>query len=343
MKDIYRIVFFIFFLFVINSCSSEDYALEDVKEIRLSEMSLVDKIAQMMIIEGKIENLEKVSKLNIGGIFLFALENEEAYVNLISRFQENSRYGLFVSTDLEGCVNMLENVQTFKYFNEIETREEAFEVGKEMGILMKRLGFNLNFAPVMDLEDTIWNCRTFLGSPEEITEKGLAFLDGLQSTGVMGTVKHFPGRTLDIGDTHQEETHAVIFDEDLKPFYEAIKADSNIIMINHLIVTGDIDSGGVPSSISPRVVGNIREKGYDGFIITDDLRMKAVSGRYDKDDEVYVDAINAGNDLLLNVYEEDPEKAINYVKRAVLDGRVDLVKIDSAVEKILKRKGIIIV
>ena len=339
-KITYKLIFLVAVLFFINSCSIYDYKVESVKEVSLSEMSLEDKIAQMMIIEGKIENLEKVSKLSIGGIFLFSLANENEYVDLILRFKENSKYGLFVATDLEGCVNMLENIKSFKYFNEIKTAEEAYEIGVEMGRLMLRLGFNLNFAPVLDLQDTIWNCRSFLGSPEEIMKKGISFLNGLQSTGVMGTAKHFPGRTLNIGDTHKAEANALISDEDLIPFYEAIKSDSDIIMINHLIVTGSIDSGGIPSSVSPDVINNLRENGYDGFIVTDDLKMKAVSGRYENKYDVYVDAINAGNDLLLNVYEENPENAIRYIMNAVEDGRIDLKKIDSAVEKILKKKGI---
>ncbi len=324
-------------LFFVNSCAFNT----DTDNVYLSEMPLRDKIAQMIIIEGKIENLQKVSNLNIGGIFLFALKDKDEYSRLIKRFQDNSKYGLFVATDLEGCVNMLENIRKFKYFNEIESAEEAYRIGDEMGLVMRGLGFNLNFAPVLDLEDTIWNCRSFIGTPEEITEKGLAFLDGLQSAGVMGTSKHFPGRTLDIADTHREETHAVISEEDLIPFYSAIKNKSNLIMLNHLVVTGEIDSDGLPASVSPVVIQNIRDRGYDGFIITDDLKMKGVSLRYRENPfEIYVDAINAGNDLLLNVYEEDPDGAIDYIEESVLVGRIDEEKIDTAVKKILERKGI---
>jgi len=206
---------------------------------------------------------------------------------------------------------------------------------------MVRLGFNLNFAPVLDLQDTIWNCRAFTGTTQEITEKGLAFLEGLQSSGVMGTSKHFPGRTLDVADTHSERTYATIIQEDLIPFYRAIEVNSNIIMINHLIVNGAIDSEDKPASVSPIVINDIRKRGYTGFVITDDLRMKGVSDLYIGNKyEIYVDAINAGNDLLLNVYEEDPQQAIDHVEQAVLDGRVSISKIDGAVRKILEKKGI---
>lgn len=97
----------------------------------------------------------------------------------------------------------------------------------------------------------------------------------------------------------------------------------------------------MPASVSPVVIQNIRDRGYDGFIITDDLKMKGVSLRYRENPfEIYVDAINAGNDLLLNVYEEDPDGAIDYIEESVLVGRIDEEKIDTAVKKILERKGI---
>lgn len=338
-----KIIFSLFFLLLINSCTFTVDNFNKVKEIKLEEMPLRDKIAQMMIIEGKIENLEKVSKLNIGGVFFFALEDYNEYVNLINRFQENSKHGLFVATDLEGCVNMLENVQSFKYFNEVENEQEAFELGRSMGALMKDLGFNLNFAPVLDLEDTIWNCRSFVGTTEEIAKKGLAFLEGLQGEGVMGTSKHFPGRTLNVADTHHREAYASISGDDLIPFYAAIEGNSNMIMVNHLVVNGEIDSNGLPSSLSLDVIRAIKGKGFNGFIVTDDLRMKGVSEGYDNKFEIYIDAITAGNDLLLNVYENNPDKAIDYIEKAVLEGRVDISKIDSAVVKILGKKGIIVI
>lgn len=236
---------------------------------------------------------------------------------------------------------MLENVKKFRYFNEIETSREAYELGLEMGKLLKRLGFNLNFAPVLDLKDTIWNCRSFTGSTEEIKDKGFAFIKGLQSTGILGTIKHFPGRTLDIDDTHKIETKAIISKEDLFPFYH-LENITKVIMINHLIVDGEINSSNLPSSISPKVINNIKDRGYQNLIITDDLKMRGVSERFSDKYEVYVAAINAGNDLLLNVYEKDPEKAINYIETAVKEKRINQILIDQAVRKIFKAKDITI-
>jgi len=339
MKKIILILLLISFIFLINSCLINNYQ-ERVSEVRLENMPLRDKIAQMLIIEGKLENLEKVSDLNIGGIFLFPLENENQYINTIETFQKKSKYDLFVVTDLEGCVNMLENIQVFKYFSEVENEAEAYNLGIDMGILLKRLGFNINFAPVLDLEDTIWHCRSFTGTNEQIIAKGISFIQGLKSTGIITTAKHFPGRTLNVADTHIRPTSSIIKPEDLSPFYRAIAADVDIIMINHLIVSGELDSQGIPSSVSSNIINDIKKQNFDGLVITDDLKMKGISSLFPERKDVYIEAINAGNSLLLHVYEEDPEGVIDYIEKALIKGIIDPKLIDSAVTTILEKKGI---
>ena len=324
-------------LLFLNSCS--DLPQGQVFEVRLSEMPIREKIAQMIIIEGRPDNLRKVSELSIGGIFLFPLKNEEQYIRTINNFQRNSKYKLFVATDLEGCVNMLENIQTFKYFSEIETEEEAYNLGKDMGFLLNKLGFNINFAPVLDLEDTIWHCRSFTGTKEQIIAKGLAFLEGLKPTGIISTAKHFPGRTLNVADTHTGPANSKISKDDLDPFYKAMESDVDMLMVNHLIVSGELESKGKPSSVSKDVISNVKQN-FDGLIITDDLKMKGVSSLYTERKEVYIDAINAGNDILLHAYEEDPEGVIDYIENAVINGRIKEELINRSVIKILEKKGI---
>tara|TARA_Y100000310_G_scaffold243101_1_gene247497 strand:+ start:2182 stop:3249 length:1068 start_codon:yes stop_codon:yes gene_type:complete len=316
-----------------------DVAVENINVVNFSEVGLRDKIAQMIIVEGKLDNLEAVSELNVGGIFFFALESEEDYKEMINRFDEKSKYPLFVSTDLEGCVNMLENVRKFKYFNQVKDENESYELGVEMGNFMKSLGFNLNFAPVLDLEDTIWNCRSFNGGVEEVIKKGNAFIKGINSQGVLSTAKHFPGRTLNVIDTHEVGGGVEVGFEDVVPFKESADAGVSVVMLNHLSVSGDVDSEGLPSSLSENVVGELRVY-FSGLIITDDLKMKAISDRYEVADEVYVDAINAGNDILLNVYENDIYVAVDYIENAVFEGRVNEMDIDESFLRIMDVKGV---
>src|SRR3989338_2278463 len=157
----------------------------DGNQINLSELSLRQKIGQMMIVYSKQENRDWINKNNIGGVYISAEPDYDDFKSKIDFFQSNSTIKLFVAVDLEGCNTPFDNFKDFKFASDVKTLEEAYEMGKEHGQFLRELGFNLNFAPVVDLNDTIWECRAFKGSPDEIAKKARSYLKGLREQGII--------------------------------------------------------------------------------------------------------------------------------------------------------------
>jgi len=350
-KDLLLMIFLIILVIVLiflNLEKSIDYGSTDniiydktQNVVYLDSLTLRQKIAQMIITYEKNENKEILQKLNIGGIHLGAKSSPQEFVDTIDSYQDGAIIPFFITVDMEGCLNPFENFQHFPSSREMETKEDACRFGYKQGELLKELGFSINFAPVVDLEDTIWNCRNFLGSPEEVMKKAVYYTEGLQSRGILATAKHYPGKTLSIEDPHEHIVYATLDDNDLLPFEESIKNNVSIIMISNIIADGTIDSENKPSVVSEEVVNNLRGK-FNGLIITDDIRMLGLRKYYSNVDEMYVDLFKAKNDIILNL-NIDPNNLyhmISVVEKAVNDGIISEERIDDSIVRILNMKGI---
>lgn len=321
-----------------------DYDLA-TNTLNLSSLTLEQKLAQMVIIFGVDENAEVFKNMFIGGVFFNGQKSPEMYEKKINNYQEGAIVPFFVAADMEGCLNPFENFQNFPKFKDISTPEEAFTFGQEAGLVLKRLGFNMNFAPVLDLEDKILNCRSFPGTLEEISLKGQKFIEGLHDSGIMAVAKHYPGGTLVGEDTHKDIAGATISVDDLKPFQGAMAVGVEGIMINHVIVNGALDSKGVPSVVSPEVVGSLND--FSGFRITDEINMLGLAENYDPSNvnEMFVQLVQAGNDVLLS-FDRSPTRIyrmIRAIEKAVKNERISEEQIDNSVRKILFLKGVNVV
>lgn len=309
--------------------------------IKLSSMTLEQKIAQMVVVIAVKNNYVPWRKMQIGGLYLFALETEHIFNNTIIDFQYKMPIPFFVTVDLEGCLSPFSHIQNFTSASEINDVGEAFEKGYQEGEFLKKLGFNLNFAPVVDLEDQIWGCRSFSGDEQQISELAQAYILGLQNQGVIATAKHYPGKTLVVKDPHKYIVVADINEKDVYPYHYLIKkGDVNAVMVSHLITSGEVDSGGVPSVVSKQVIDDIKN-GYNGLIISDEIHMLGLRKFYDTLDEMYVAVFSAGNDVILN-FDQDPNeihRMIQVVAEAVEDGVIKEENIDNSVRKILEVKG----
>lgn len=318
---------------------------EDVKivgnTIELDSLSLEQKIAQMVIVHGGQHNLEVWKKMQLGGIHLFALQREELFVKVIDQFQEGMAVPFFVSADLEGCLNPFAHFYNSTAFSEIKTVGEAFQKGSDEGKYLHKLGFSINFAPVVDLKDEIWGCRSFDGDEKKVSELAEAYVLGLQSQGILATAKHYPGKTLVVKDPHKELVVAEIVEEDIFP-YNYLSANTELagVMVSHLIVYGKLNSEGVPAVVSGGIVDDLK-KDYGGLVITDDTMMLGLRKFYDSVEEMYVAVFKAGSDLVLN-FDEDPNEIyhmVEVVARAVESGEISEERIDNSVRKILEAKG----
>ncbi len=309
--------------------------------INLNTLSLEQKIAQMVIVAGYRDNYIPWRSMQVGGIHLFARKNVWVFNNTIIDFQLKMPVPFFVTADLEGCVTPFANIRNFTPASEINTPGEAYEKGFEEGAFLKELGFNLNFAPVVDLDDQIWKCRSFPGDEKQIAELAEAYILGLQTQGITASVKHYPGKTLVVKDPHKYVVAATIDKEDIYPYqYLLGKGDVKSVMVSHIITSGEIDSGGVPSVVSKKVIDDIKED-YSGLVVSDEIHMLGLKNFYDTIDEMYVGVFKAGNDVVLN-FDADPNEVhrmIKIVASAVKNGEIPRSQIDNSVRKILEVKG----
>ena len=309
--------------------------------ISLDDFSIEQKIAQMVIVHGGLNNLDPWKSMQLGGVHLFAMESEEVYITTINKFQKNRKIPFFVTVDLEGCNNPFANFRESIPLNEINSIEESFEKGKSDGQILSELRFTTNFAPVVDLQDNIWKCRTFPGDEEQISLLAEAYSHGLQSQHILSTAKHYPGKTLIIKDPHKFLVSAEISYNDLYPYsylFNQTKVDS--VMVSHIIANGQIDSSGIPSVASKEVIGDIKRE-FNGLIVTDEINMLGLKNFYSSLDEMYLAVFSAGNDLILN-FNEDPNeiyRMINLIAEAVRKGIISEEQIDASVRKILEVKG----
>ena len=309
--------------------------------ISLDSLTLEQKIAQMLIVQGNINNLQAWKDLQVGGVHLFARESQEVFKDQISQFQEGLRVPFFVTVDLEGCVNPFLNFRNFTPAAEIDNTNRAYLKGVEEGKFLKEVGVNLNFAPVVDLEDEIWKCRSFPGNERQISELAQAYVNGLQGYGILATMKHYPGKTLVVRDPHKFIVNARIDERDLAPYNFAIKQGAvKAVMVSHIITEGVIDSEQVPSVVSRKVLGELKQQ-YGGLIISDEIHMLGLKNFYRSLEEMYVAVFKAGNDLILN-FDSDPNeihRMIKIVKTAAQSGEISITDIDASVTKILTAKG----
>lgn len=309
--------------------------------IDLNSLTPEQKIAQMVVAAGTKENYWPWRNMQLGGIHLFARQTEHIFNNTIIDFQFEMPVPFFVTADLEGCVSPFGFIREFTAASEVDSVDEAFEKGVDEGLFLHKLGFNLNFAPVVDLKDDIWKCRAFPGDEAEIAELAQAYLTGLQTEGVMGTAKHYPGKTLIVKDPHKYIVAAEIGRKDVYPYqYLADKGEVKAIMVSHVITSGQVDSEGVPSVVSKKVIDELRTN-FDGLIVSDEIHMLGLKNFYNSVDEMYVAVFKAGNDIILN-FDRDPNeiyRMIQVVKKAVERGDIPQAQIDASVARILEAKG----
>lgn len=257
-----------------------------------------------------------------------------SHARLLSDVRECiEREDVIVSIDHEGggVLRPPAPITPFAYAR--EWPRQAGDVGKAMGVELRSLGFNVNFAPVVDVNSNPANPvigqRSFGTTPQDVVPAARAFLDALQAEGVLGCPKHFPGH----GDTAVDSHYSLpVIDVDPTTFrqreLEAFRHfnDARMIMTAHIVIS-QIDPG-VPATMSKVVLQDIlrKELGYQGVVVSDDLGMKAISDRLDKP-ETTIQIVNAGCDLLcMCAYWADTEvilRMIDFMSAGLQAGTIE--------------------
>lgn len=320
----------------------------------LHDMTLEEKVGQMFFVscpEG--DAVSAVKTWHLGGYVLFARDFDgktaEQIIERIAAYQNVSPIPMLIGTDEEG--GTVVRISRYRQFRTepFLSPQALFDAGgldfirsdtEEKAILLKRLGLNVNLAPVCDVSinpnDFIYG-RSF-GQPAEETAKYVeAVVEEMVSQRIGCVLKHFPGYGNN-ADTHTAITYDnrcydTFETSDFLPFSAGIDAGARAVMVSHNIVAC-MDSQ-LPASLSPAVHEILRDKlGVDGVIMTDHLSMDAVQD-YTGGKEAAVLAILAGNDLLVST---DFEVQISAVLKAVENGEVSEDGIDESVTRILMWK-----
>lgn len=228
--------------------------------------------------------------------------------------------------------------------------ELAREVGEALGKDLALMGFNMNLAPVLDVnsnpKNPVIGIRSFGSHPDLVSRMGVAYVQGLQSAGVLAVAKHFPGHGDTASDSHfstpvLEHSRQRLLDVELRPFARAMAEGLDAVMTAHIALPAIAETPDLPATVSANVLTGIlrQELGYQGLVITDGLEMEGIVSRYGSG-EAAVRAINAGADMVMVLWF--PERK-DEVHRALLDavgsGRISTARLNAAARRVLTAKA----
>ena len=364
----------------LTSCSNYDEPSlpKDEVEAQLSKMTLREKVGQMFFV--RMETLDTTIHWNtyadlqenpilevnqtmrdvnerypIGGLILYAwnIDTEAQLSRLISQIRSLNGEPLLCIDEEGGRVARIANnpnfdVKKYESMSAIGATGDpnnAYECGNTIGTYLHRYGFDIDFAPVADVntnpENVIIGPRAFSDDPAVAAPMVTNYLQGLKDAGVTGCIKHFPGHGDTKADTHfgyasTQKTWAEMMDCEMVTFKAGIQWGCQLIMTAH-IGAPNVTGSDVPSTMSPIILQDkLRgELGYQNLIITDGMEMGSITQQYTSA-EAAVGSIQAGVDIVLG--PKNLVEAFDAVIAAVNNGTISEERINQSVRRILRLK-----
>jgi beta-N-acetylhexosaminidase len=362
-----------------------EMAPTDEVEAQLQKMTLREKVGQMFYvrpecldttihfnqpsgIDGSADDITKIKlqavnetmkavneKYPVGGIILYAHNiNDEAQLKqFIPQIRALKGSPLLCIDEEGGRVarigkNSNFNVETFESMGAIGATgdtKNAYYCGNTIGTYLKKYGFDIDFAPVADVntnpENIVIGARAFSNDPAVAAPMVTNYLQGLKDAGVTGCIKHFPGHGDTKADTHYGYARSMKTWDELKDcemvtFKAGIAWGCQLIMTAHIGLP-NVTGSDIPSTMSPIILQDkLREElGYQNIIITDGMEMGSITQQYSSE-EAAVASILAGVDIVLG--PKDFVKAFDAVIKAVENGTISEERINQSVRRILKLK-----
>lgn len=310
-----------------------------------SSLSQKEKIGQFFMpaafindTEEEIQELEHLIKdQGVGGLCFFhsrasaatnfegkkkVVRNEQGFETLqklIQRYQNAAKYPLLIAIDAEwGLAMRIENTPQYPYaitLGALQDKEELItQVGRNIAKDCKAAGIHWNLVPCIDINNNPLNpvigYRSFGEDKMQVSKKAIAFVKGIQSEGILTSIKHFPGHGDTATDSHLglpliEKSKQDLFANELFPFQKLIAEGIDSVMVGHLAVPALAGGKKISSSISKDSIKGVlrNEMGFNGVVISDALNMHAVSKNYPIKGELEWLAFDAGNDVLCFVEE----------------------------------------
>lgn len=295
-----------------------------------------------------------IKQYHIGGVVLFGenIDTEQQTKQLIADMRSHSDIPLFIAVDEEGgrvsrlhaSGNMqVADVPTAKEIGDTNDTNVSYEYAKIIGSELKELGFDVDFAPVADVNTNAYNIvigdRAFSSDANIAGDMVSAFVKGLQEQNISACAKHFPGH----GDTTEDSHNGIALanhtlqqmqQTEWLPFQKAIEQNVDFIMAGH-ITTPNATTDGLPASLSHEMLTEQLRNNmhFDGIIITDALDMGAITKYYEN---APFDAVCAGADMVLMPFEL--QKSYETICHAVKEGIITEQELNQKVKRILSLK-----
>lgn len=355
-----RIYILLFFILLLSKAWADTAWIKK----KIATMSIEEKIGQLFIIgiHGKKINSsskKKIRDIKPGGIILFGTNIRNPFQTSILNYELQSyqklrsSVPLFLSIDQEGGL-----VTRIKSYPRLPS---ALSIGKagdlslakniafESSKVLRGLGFNINFAPVLDIsskdhKDFI-GTRAFSADKEEVSHFAKAYLSSYKKAKILGVAKHFPGHGEIVADSHFE---LPVLDFDKKklllhstlPYQRAKKAGVlEAIMVGHLAIPS-LDSRGVPATFSRPIITSFLRKDlkYDGLVVTDDIEMSAAG--ISKDPGIRaLKAFMAGADMIMIAWNKKSQyRAHKFLVNAYKNGMIPQIRLNKSLHRILRLK-----
>ena len=365
---------------ILTSCTNEDSPVipDDEIEAQLKNMTLKEKIGQMFYVrlesldttihwktyadlqENPMHDLNKTirdvnAKYPIGGLILYAwnIKDKPQLAKLISDIRALNGKPLLCIDEEGGRIARIAKNENFDVevvgpmaeIGKTGDPKNAYHAGNVIGTYLTKYGFDIDFAPVADVntnpDNIIIGDRAFSDKPEVAAPMVVSYLQGLKDAGVTGCVKHFPGHGDTKTDTHfgyasTQKTWAEMLQCEMVTFKAGIDWGCQLIMTAH-IGTPNVTGSDVPATMSSVILQDkLRgELGYQNIIITDGMEMGAITTQYSSE-EAAVNSIKAGVDIVLGPKNFVP--AFEAVLKAVEEGTITEERINQSVRRILKMK-----
>ena len=357
-KTLLFFLFISFFSYSQNPLITSDKIEQEVwVDSIYNSLSIDQKIGQLFTIwvatkQGpeKMDEVSSIIKKNHLGGLIFSLGNINDQAKYTNEFQSISKVPLLIGMDAEWGIGMrLDDAFSFPYnmtLGALNDNSLIYRVGKRIGVHAKRIGVHINFAPVTDINtnpnNPIIGSRSFGEDKINVTMKSLSYLKGMQSEGIMGSAKHFPGH----GDTSTDSHKTLpiinfsakrINDVELFPYKQLIKNNLSTVMVAHMEVPSLEKEPKMPSTLSKNIISKLLKKKlkFEGLVITDAMDMKGVVD-FNKNQSADVSALLAGNDVLL--MPDDLDESTKSIKNAIKDGTITEKRLKYSVKKILMAK-----
>lgn len=326
----------------------------------LKKLSRKKKIAQLMVIRASERRgndvvfydkdiLKYIRKYNIGSVCLFqGTSGQQA--DIINRFQLKAKTPLLICVDGETGVGMrFGDVTPFPdqlTIGAVQDALIAYNTGRAIGEQCRRAGIQVNYAPVVDINNNpanpVINFRSFGEDKFKVGLFGTRIMQGMQDMGVMACAKHFPGHGDVAVDSHLDlpvinKSLAQLDSLELYPFRQLINEGVGSVMVAHLYIPAIDSTPNRATSLSPaNVNGLLRTRlGFRGLTFTDALEMKGVAKFYSRG-EASAQSLIAGNDMLC--LPGDIKGSIRQVRKAIRKKKLSWDDIDAKVNRVLLAK-----